>query len=216
MDKGNQLIELAERIPIKNINFYLNAYHAMNAVSLQEITDSDDTGLKFEFLRLIRDNGLRSKPRTVLEVTINYCNEDNMRDAAGKIKMLGTLIVTHLRQGEFVDQGVSIDNPPFTFLSYAIAEDLKLYGFGNDASFLENVITDLRGLRSIDPASCSSRTIRTYLKGYSHVDIAAIFLGYSLARQGSLRAIVPIPANAVGFVAVLNSELKKLSPRNLE
>ncbi len=220
MEKGKQIIELAQLIPARNINFYIDASRAMSAVNLNDILgfgEIDITALR----SLIIEGGLKAKPQAAIEMLIAY-----LKDAADRIgtpegmKILGKLIITHLRKGEFQEKGGPFTKLPFSFLGYAVVEDLMLHGHGPNYSFVGKFLDELVENEIIKPGFLgyipqTYEYLRTRCSRYTHEDMAAIFLGYSFAR-GSLLPIVPFPSRPVGFVSALISEVKKLLPRRLQ
>ena len=145
MEKGNYIIELAGHIPVRNINFYIDACRAMNDANMQMLTEKD-----------------------------------------GRIA-----------------------NYPFHFLSFAFLEDLKLHGQGASYSLVEKVLDELAEHEIINAEFHGCR-IRD--RCVTVQDMAALFMGYSLASRGALLPIVPFPAHPAGFAARLASELSILLP----
>ncbi len=218
MEEAKRIVELAQLIPARNINFYIDACCAMSAVNLNDILGFGETDIT-TLRSLIMVDQLKAKPQAAIEMLIAY-----LKDAAGRIgtregvKILGKLIITHLRKGEFQEKGGPFTKLPLSFLGYAVAEDLMLHGLGPNYSFVGKFLDELVKNEIIKPgfSDYTPQTyeyIRTRCTRYTREDMAAIFLGYSLASKGSLLPIVPFPARPVGFVSVLISEIKKLLPQ---
>jgi hypothetical protein len=196
MENGKYILELAKHISIRNINFYIDTYKAMSAVDLSE-TDHGD---------LIKLESLAANGR--IKDTTNI-------DIPGGMKTLGKFLITRARKGNFAEKGDSFIMIPFTFLGSAIVGDLKLHGQGPNYEFVEKFMDELADQKIINP-DCLGPRIRAVCEQYERTDLAAIFLGYSIASHSAFRPLIPFPANPEGFIPVLISEFKKLLPRCLQ
>lgn len=214
MEKGEYIIDLAHYIPHRNINFYIDTCRAMSAVNLEDIDNGEMRKLK----SLIIDKKLQAKPQDAIKMVITYLKDSTDNNILTGMKALGKLIATHLRRGEFIEKGGPFAKLPLTFLSYVVVEDLKLHGHGPCYSFVAKLLNELSKQEIINPdffGSVDYQTIQTRTAKYSYQDMAAIFLGYSLANEGNLLPIVRFPASPDGFVSALVSEKRKLFARNL-
>lgn len=213
MEKGKYIIELADRIPIRNINLYIDACRAMSAVNLQKITDSEQAEAELKKIKnLITDGGLKTDPQTAIAVLTDQVKDGGSAYSTLGMKLIGELIILYLRRGEFNDGTSHLSTLPFNFLSYAVVQDLKLHGHGPCNSFVEKFLDELAEGEIIEPYF-HALLVKDRSAKYADEDMAAIFLGYSFASKGALLPIVPFPSKPVGFVAVLIAELKKLLPR---
>jgi hypothetical protein len=199
---GKYVIELAARIPIRNINFYIDTYRAMSSVDL---TDKNYAELK-KLESLVADK--RLKGRAAIEMLLTHLKDTSGIDISTGMKLLGKFLITRLRQGN-VNAML-----PFTFLSSAIVEDLKIHKEGPNYEFVEKFLDELVEKNVLHPDLWGLH-IRARCERYSHEDLAAIFLGYSIASQGAFSPMIPFPSKPVGFVSALISEVKKLLPRGL-
>ncbi len=211
MEKGKYIIELADRIPIRNINFYIDACREMSAVNRQKM-DSEQAEIPLKKLKSqISERGLKANPQKAIEVIINSFKDGGIDTRLG-MKLLGKLLVLYLRQGEFNEGTGHLSTLPFNFLSCAVVQDLKLHGHGPCHSFVEKFLDELAEEEIIEPYF-HALLVKDRSAKYADEDMAAIFLGYSFASKGALLPIVPFPSKPAGFVAVLIAELKKLLPR---
>lgn len=214
MEKGKYIIDLAHYIPHRNINFYIDTCRAMSAVNLEDIDNGEVRKLK----RLIIDRRLQAKPQDAIKMVMTYLKDSTDINTPMGMKTLGKLIATHLRGGEFIEKGGPFAKLPLTFLSYAVVEDLKLHGHGPCYSFVGKLLNELSKQEIINPdffGSVDYQIIQTRTAKYSYQDMAAIFLGYSFASQGTLLPIVRFPESPDGFASALVSEKRKLFARNI-
>lgn len=212
MEKGKYIVELSALIPIRNINFYIDTCRAMSGVNLQKITGSDETESALRRLKIMISEELKLDPRTAIEIMINKVKDESIIEPRIGMKIIGKLIILYLRRGEFNEGTGHLSTIPFNFLSYSVVQDLRLHGEGPNLSFVEKCLDELAEHQIIDTGfhtlHVKSRSVK-----YTDQDMAAIFLGYSLASRAALLPIVPFPARPVSFVTVLIAELKKLLPR---
>jgi hypothetical protein len=214
--KGKYIIELAQLIPSRNINFYIDACRAMSAVNMQDILDFGEAEIR-KLKSMVMDAGLQAKPKAAIEMLITHLKSADGVDVREGIKMLGKLMATNLREGEFKEKGGPFTKLPLTFISYAVVEDLMFHGQGPNYSFVGKFLDDLADHELIKPdflgyATHTGDLIRTRCARYTHEDIAAIFLGYSYAHKGNLHPLVPFSNKPVGFMSALHHEVTKLLP----
>lgn len=213
MENGKHILELAERIPVRNINFYIDACRGMSAVDLQKISSPEEAERELKRIKtMILEGGLKTDPQAAIEKIINYFKEDSSIETSVGMKLLGKLIILYLRQGEFQEKAGDNTQFPFNFLSYAVVEDLKFHGHGPSFSFVEKFLDDLAAREIIEP-DFHALGIKDRCAKYSHRDMAAVILGYSFAARGAMLPIVRFPTRPAGFVDILIAELKKLIPR---
>lgn len=214
MSKNRKYItELAERIPIRNINFYIEVCSAMSVTNLRERLSKEAERELKEIKKLASRDELRTRPQTAFKEVMNYLKEKSPVDPATGMKLLGKLIILYLRKGKFNKGASHFSTHPFNFLSYSIVEDLKLLGHGPCYSLVENFLDELV-LREIIDQNFYSLHVRTRSMKYAYEDIAALFLGYSLISKGALLPLVPFFDNTAGFVSHLIQELEKLIPED--
>ena len=190
------IIELADLIPSRNINFYINACQAMNSLNSQYIEDvetEDVAGLM---------EG-RLKPQPTIEAMITSFKTSGGLDQRG-MKILGKLILLHALD----EKGGSIIELPMSFLTYSFIEDSKIYGNNPHFSLVEKSLNELAELKIITPFFGQIRLNERRTR-YRNEDIAAFFLGYSFASHGALLPIVSFPYPPGGFVAFLRSEWQR-------
>lgn len=212
MDHEKYIIQLADRIPVRNINFYIDSCRAMSAVQLQELSSSEEAERELRRLKdLIVGRGLKARPQAAAQAMIDYVTSFSSIDTRTGMKLIGKLMILYLRQGEFNEGTGHLSTLPFNFISYAVVEDLKLHGQGPSYSLVERFLDDLAE-RQIIESDFHARAVRNRCVKYTDTDIAVIFLGYSLAGIGGLLPLVPFPSKPTGFVTVLIAELKKLLP----
>jgi hypothetical protein len=120
------------------------------------------------------------------------------------MKILGRLILMHT----LAEKGGSIIGLPVSFLTYAFIEDAKIYGKSPHFSLVEKSLNELAEMKIINPSFRQIR-IKERRTRYRNEDVAAFFLGYSIASHGALLPIVAFPYNPGGFVAFLRSECKR-------
>jgi hypothetical protein len=211
--KGEYLIELAEILPHRNINFYIDACRAMCLIHPRHIPVPPEAEAQFKkILELVIGPELKEEPHAVAKAVINYLGETNGIDTAAGMKLLGKMLILYLRRGEFKTVARHRSTLPYDFLSFALVEDLKLNGQGPRYSLVEKFLDELAGtgVISLDFHGLQiSQRCSLYAGGR---DIATVFLGYSMATTGALLPIVPFPRHPVGFVARLLFELKSLLP----
>ncbi len=208
MENGNYIIELAGHIPVRNINFYIDTCRAMSAVNVQMLTGGYGTALEVRRLKnLPASANLKAKPRSAIAAMIDHVQENFSTRLTASMKL--DSVLSRLRGSEFIEKDARIANYPFHFLSFAIVEDLKLHGQGASYTFVEKVLDELAEHKIIHP---ELHGLHIKDRCATMQDMAALFLGYSLASRGALLPIVPFPARPAGFAARLASELSKLLP----
>lgn len=213
MEKGKYIIELADRIPIRNINFYIDACRTMSTLNLQKITDSEQAEAALKKLKnLIIEGGLKTDPQAAIAVLMDQVRDGGSADSILGMKLIGKLIILYLRRGEFNEGTSHFSTLPFNFLSCAVVQDLRLHGHGPCHSFVEKFLDELAEEEIIAPYF-HALLVKDRSAKYADEDMAAIFLGYSFAGKGALLPIVPFPSKPAGFLEVLIAELKKLLPR---
>ncbi len=191
-----QTIELACVIPIRNINFYIDACRAMNSVNSQYIKNAE-----LRELASLIDG--RLKPQPTIEAMIIYFKTVGSIDHSG-MKILGRSILMHALD----EKGGSIIELPLSFLTYALIEDSKMYGKSPHFLLIEEVLNEIAELKIINWSFGKIR-IKDRRTRYRNEDMAAIYLGYSFAHHGALLPIVSFPSRPGGFVAFLRSEWKR-------
>ncbi len=205
MNSGQYLLELAGHIPARNINFYLDAYQAMDAVNQRE-ADGFGTIEIQKIKDRIADHGLEAQPVKALDLLLST------RNTCSEIKAIGKLLLSELRLGKFTERVESVATLPWTFLTYVVTADLELHGYGPCYSFVERFIDELSREKIINNNSQRS-DIPRHVAEYIHEDMASIFLGYSLLSGGTLTCLVPFPAGKTGFTAKLFHDIQKLLPQ---
>jgi hypothetical protein len=216
MEAAEKFIDLATRIPIRNINFYIEACRSMTAINLMSIAASREAdAFMKKSKKIIFGEGLQADPQGAIELVINNARSDGTVDAATGIRVLGKLMIASFRQGEFKEQGkaYAVDRLPSDFLSCALVSDLRIHEQGRPSfSFVEKFLDDLADRQIIEPVP-GSPGIRERIAQYDDRDLASVFLGYSFVARGALLPIVRFPTRPAGFVNVLIAELKKMIPR---
>jgi hypothetical protein len=203
--KSKYLLELTQHIPIRNINFYVDAFDAMcvanqygtSIVEQREIEELED---------IIREQSLERSPNETIGVLVTT------HSAKLGIKTIGKLILSSLRLGRFHNGSETVSHLPFAFLTYVVVEDLKLHGQGPCYTLVEKFTGEI----TQQEATCSERpgsNVQAITAPYTHEDMAAIFLGYSFLSRGAQLPLVPFPSNKTGFVARLYYDVNKLFPR---
>jgi hypothetical protein len=209
--KGKYLIELAQFIPSRNINFYIDACRRMMDVDFDKISGSSHAALELKHFKSLISNGeLRTNPQAAIEAMMNDLKKPLRIDS---VKLLGYFILSYLRDGEFNEHKKGgLLKHPFNFISFAIVEDLKLHGQGPGYSLVEKFLDELVQEEIID-SRFHGLHVRNRCTTYSSFeDIAAMFLGFSLACNGAFRPMVPFPRKPEGFISRMIFELKKLLP----
>jgi hypothetical protein len=204
MANGKYILELAEHIPIRNINFILDACSAMDAVNQREPCDYDAGELQ-KMVGRITEQGLASQPKEAIELLLSLNN------TADGIKSVGRVILSNLRLNRFNAKNVSHANLPSVFLIYVVVEDLKLHGQGPCYTLVDKFAQEL-GHQEIIPQKNQVSAIPSLMDKFIHEDMAAIFLGYSLLQTGTLRPLIPFPSHKTGFVARLFHDVNTLLP----
>ena len=199
------VIELTQHLPIRNINFYLDACSAMNAVNRRELSVLDNNDIS-KIEALVLERGLERKPKEAIEMLFAV-----QRTNQG-VKSIGKLILSSLRLGRFNTKDGPCSDLPCSFLIYVIVEDLKLHGQGPCYTLVEKFTDEVIHEGIVHPA-CHASTIQSMHEKYIHEDMAAIFLGYSFLNEGDPRSIVSFPSNKTGFVARLFHDVHTLFPR---
>jgi hypothetical protein len=208
---GGYIAELGQRIPLRNIDFYVQVCRAMSMIDVQERLSGEAARELKKIKNLALTEELRTRPQTAFNEVMNYFKGKSPVDASTGMKLLGRLMVLYLRKGEFNKGTSHFSTHPFNFLSYSVVEDLKLLGHGPCYSLVENFLDELVLDEVIDQKFYSLQ-VRTRSLAYGYGDMAAIFLGYSLISKGALLPLVPFSGNTAGFVSHLVKELKKLLP----
>ncbi len=204
MNSGQYLLELAEHIPARNINFYLDTYQAMDAVNQREADGFDALEVK-KLKHSIAQYGLEAQPSKALDLFLKR------RNTSCEIKAIGKLLLSELRLRKFTERRESPVFLPWTFLTYVVTADLEFHGHGPCFSFVERFIDELSQARIINHNHLSG-DIPHHIAEYIHEDMASIFLGYSLLSEGTLTYLVPFPAGKTGFTAKLFHDVHKLLP----
>jgi hypothetical protein len=212
MENGKYILELAQFLPAPSIHFYIDAWRAMSSVNLNDISGFGETEIN-KIKSLITEKRLNANPQAVIKILIPYVMAANGGKSPDGLKILGKLIITHLREGKFQERSRSFSKIPINFLSYAVTEDLSLHGNGPNYTLVGKLLDKLVEKEMIQQRS-PDRNIYKIIKArhtrYSLGDIAGIFLGYSFAKNNNLLPIVPFPGQSDGFVSVLLSEVRKL------
>ena len=183
MDKS--LVDLAAIIPIRNVNFYIDAYRAM-----QRVADGHQRAVSILSHR-VRANGSNR--------------------VTGDMKLVGHfMLMQFCEEVDKVDKKeCGIEILPEYFFTQAILKDAKLHGDRLSHSFVMRVLNELAGDK-IEHSGVRERFIKD--RGMPEEDMAELFLAFSLAAKGALRPIVSFPAHPAGFIARLALELGKLLP----
>jgi hypothetical protein len=208
MANGKYILELAEHIPIRNINFVLDACGAMSAVNQREPGDHDMGDPQLMVGQII-DQELASQPKEAIDLLLSS------NGTTAGIKSIGRMILSNLRLNRFHAQSVSYASFPSVFLIYVVVEDLKLHGQGPCYTLVDKFAKEL-GHQEIIPQKNQVSAIPSLLDQFIHEDMAAIFLGYSLLHAGTLHPLVPFPSNKTGFVARLFHDVNMLLPSLFE
>jgi hypothetical protein len=204
MANGKYILELAEHIPIRNINFILDACGAMSAVNQREPSDYDRGKLE-KMVGRITERGLTSLPKEAIELLLSSDTTDDC------IKAVGRVILSNLRLNQFNAKSVSYASFPSIFLIYVVVEDLKLHGQGPCYTLVDKFAQEL-GHQEIIPGKNQVSAIPSLMDKFIHEDMAAIFLGYSLLQTGTLRPLILFPSHKTGFVARLFHDVNTLLP----
>lgn len=212
MLKGKYLIELAQLIPSRNINFFIDTCRRMTGVDFVRISSTSHAAPELKHFKSLISNGeLRTNPQAAIEEMMNGLKKPLRIDS---VKLLGYFILSYLREGEFNEHKKgSLLKHPFNFVSFAIVEDLKLHGQGPGYSLVEKFLDELVQEEIIDSRFHGLHVRNRCTTCSSFGDIAAMFLGFSLAFNGAFRPIVPFPRKPEGFISRMIFELKKLLPR---
>lgn len=196
MVDAQYILELADFIPSRNINFYINTCQAMNSVNSQYIEN-----IEMRKVASLIDGRFKSQP--TIEALITYFKTAGSIDQSG-MKILGKLILLHALD----EKGESIIELPVSFLTYSFVEDSKFYDKNPHLSLVEKSLIELVELKIINPF-CGQIRMHERRTRYTNEDIAAFFLGYSFASRGALLPIVSFPYRPGGFVAFLRSEWQR-------
>ena len=160
MSSGKCLIELANHISARNVNFYLDAYEAMCAVNEEELQHADDALLP-GMLDLIVERRLEKNPQEAIETLLFEYR------ANGSVQSVGRLIASNLRLGKFNEKTGVRTELPFIFLNYSIVEDLLLRGHGPWYALVEKVTWELGSQEGVKSGKQYGRIPGSYSGIYS-------------------------------------------------
>ncbi len=179
---GHSLIELAALIPARNINFYFDAYRAMQRVA--------------------------GGHRVAVSALIDRMRANSSTRVTDDLKLVGHFMLEQFCE-EVDKEARVVEKLPEYFFTLAILKDTKLHGQPVTQSFVKRVLNELEEQKIVHSWFRANYIKARVL---SEKDMAELFFGFSLAAKGALIPIVPFPAHPAGFVARLNSELSKLLP----
>lgn len=208
MYQGKYLIEVASHIGARNLNFYLDAYETMYALQTQELDPlyaSPDPSRFAAMQTLVFEQGLEEKPREAIDALVRVHGQN------GGLKDVGAFILAGLRQGKFTKQAPMRSELPFVFLNYSVAEDLFLRGQGRWYGLVESFLHDIKRPEAVE-ALQRYETMDLIVKGYTTIDMAAIFLGYSFVSRRDPHTLVRFPVNRRGFVEQIFHDVHQLFP----
>jgi hypothetical protein len=211
MKNENCLLELAELIPVRNINFFLDAYNVMRAIDLDVMWSCGESRAELKKLKDVIANGI--SPEAVIQSTIGYLTCINRMDTPRGMELLGHVVLKHvLQKEENCGEQDGASRLPFIFTAYSLVQDLIFHGYGPNYTFVGEVFHSLPE-RIVTEPNFSGAAIENICGRYTCEDIAALFLAYSFVVNRTLRPLVPFPRNSSGFPAFIFSEAKMLFPR---